>query len=112
MQISFGVYVGLEEIDGAFLKDRFGTKDGVLIKPQLHSKFEYLGPYSENKATYDAIYKSKTKDGVEQLVELLRLFNTSDVAAIDKVFDWDMFLRTYVVEIMTGNWDGKTLFFV
>lgn len=52
-----GLYSLVENIDGQFLKENFGTKDGAIFKPVGPSLFEYKG---EDWARYQQQYDPKT----------------------------------------------------
>mmetsp|Transcript_7027 Transcript_7027/g.29856 ORF Transcript_7027/g.29856 Transcript_7027/m.29856 type:complete len:617 (+) Transcript_7027:25-1875(+) len=113
-EMSFGYFLILESIDNNFLKSRFGTNDGALYKCQASLEW-----YGWNITTYQSgaagSYSPKTNEaeadsGWEALVELLAAINlTTDEEfpeAMEAIFDMDLFIRTFVFEVATGNWDG------
>jgi len=68
-----GLYEIIEQVDERFLKSRFGSADGLLIKPSTFGVFRYLG---EDWEEYKQGYYPKT-DGTEQqqqrMIEFARL---------------------------------------
>ncbi len=73
-----GLYTMVEQVDDAFLKDRFGTKKGLLLKPERSNSFPYLG---EEWADYQGVYVPKTEAPAsfhERLMEFTRFVQESD----------------------------------
>ncbi|HYE32295.1 MAG TPA: CotH kinase family protein [Methylomirabilota bacterium] len=64
----FGLYVMVENIDGDFAKDRFGSKKTPIFKPVTYDLFKDLG--SEWKQ-YDRIYDLKTEATPAQLQRVI-----------------------------------------
>jgi len=49
------------------------------------------------------------KEGKEKLITLLQVIRDSsptNISALEAMFDIEMFLRTFSVELLTSNWDG------
>lgn len=59
-----GLYVFIEDIDGHFAKDRFGTKDVPIFKPVT---YELFADWGRDWSAYREIYDLKTKATPEQL---------------------------------------------
>ena len=106
-----GVYNIIEEINSQFLDSRFGNSDGGLWKDGFGAGFFWNGSKCEDYPP--ALYEPKT-DWAEQncqaLVQLIDIINNTPMETFEetfsKVFDVEFFMRTYVVEVLTGNWDG------
>jgi spore coat protein CotH len=92
-----GLYVLIESIDKPFLKSRFGSAKGMLLKPERVGPVEYLG---EEWAPYEQRYTPKTDASAKakrRLIEFTKLVQKAD----DKTFqeeignylDVDEFLR-------------------
>ena len=92
-----GVYTVIEQVDKTFLKDRFGSAKGLLLKPEGVRGLEYLG---EDWALYEKRYLPKTKVGdqaTQRLIDFTRLVNKADDEQFRKeiggYLDIDEFLR-------------------
>ena len=104
-----GVYTMIEEVDGEFLKSRFGGKDGLLLKPEGAHDLTYRGPGWNNYGGYDA----KT-DGSPQLrqrlIDFLWLIQQSDAQTFNReiggFIDVDAFLRFLALNVLLSNMDS------
>jgi len=106
-----GLYLNAEHIDDEFLQRRFIADDeGNLYKCFWGADLTYLGP---NPLNYSEIYELKTNKiqndytGLISFIEALN--NTSEEefpCVIQELFDVDLYLRTLVMEILIGHWDG------
>ncbi len=65
-----GLYVLVEDIDGNFAKDRFGTKDVPIFKPVTYDLF---GDAGKDWSAYKDVYDLKTKATKEQLARVVEL---------------------------------------
>src|SRR5262249_9068483 len=68
-----GLYTLVESIDTTFLKDRFGSAKGLLLKPERVGPLEYLG---EKWTPYEQRYLPKTPAGKKaqrRLIEFTKL---------------------------------------
>ena len=54
---NLGLYSIVEDVDDVFTQDRFGSKEGLLLKPVTTELFRYLG---EDWAKYNQMYDPKT----------------------------------------------------
>lgn len=112
--IHYGLYIILEEVDNKYLKSRFNNDNGNLYK--CNADLDWLGPDPNTYATLmcdnDPCYNPKTTEAnnYDKLVELLAAINLPEnenfETELEKVFDVDLFLRTFAFEVVTGNWDG------
>ena len=76
-----GLYVVVEQVNGPFLKERFGTDQGLLLKPERSLSMPYLG---EAFAEYERVYvpKSDAKPRLaKRLMEFTRLVSQAEDAA-------------------------------
>jgi hypothetical protein len=106
----WGLYAVIEQVDKTFVEKNFADEGGTLIKnigwSELHWDGADIGPYLED-------FQLKTNEQEDDWSNFLHfmdvLNNTSDEdfpAAIQKVFDVDLFLHVMAVDIMTNNWDS------
>jgi len=75
-----GLYVVVEQVNGPFLKERFGTDKGLLLKPERSLSLPYLG---EAFAEYERVYvpKSDAKPRLaKRLMEFTRLVSQAEDA--------------------------------
>jgi hypothetical protein len=92
-----GLYTLVEPVDKTFLKNRFGSARGLLLKPEGGGPLDYLG---EEWAPYERTYKPKTtasKKAQRRLIEFTRLVQKADdrtfAREIGDYLDVDEFLR-------------------
>jgi spore coat protein CotH len=104
-----GLFTMVEQVNKSFLKDRFRTKKGLLMKPEGVSSVEYLGV---DWIDYESLYRPDDKPLVaqsERVIEFARLVNGSDDkqfrSAIDSYIDVDGFLRFIAVNALIVNLD-------
>ena len=78
-----GLYTLVEPVDRAFLKDRFGTDKGLLVKPQGLRGLDFLGDdWERYRGPYRPLAEP-TPDEAKRLIEFVRLVQrgtTSDSA--------------------------------
>lgn len=105
-----GLYTIIEEVDKTFLKQRFGSGGGLLLKPERMRGLEYLG---DDWAPYQDRYVPKNTASVEQrtrLIEFARLIHKSDdaefKARIADFLDVDNFLRFLAANALLANMDS------
>ncbi|MDF1696742.1 MAG: CotH kinase family protein [Saprospiraceae bacterium] len=112
----FGLYTNVEHIDQNYVKKRFGNKNGNLYKCLYPADLNYKG---DNPDSYkEVIYGRRNydlKNNIEKddysdfanFVKILNITPDADLACeLEKVFNVDQYLRTIVLDILTGNWDG------
>lgn len=106
-----GLHVLVEEVDdGPFLKNHFGSNDGLLLKPE---GFRGLPHYGDNFAQYTR-YNPKTSKPAPQLaqriVDLTKLIKHADDATfenqIEHYLDVDAFLKYLAVNSVIANLDS------
>jgi spore coat protein H len=81
---ALGLYVLIENIDGDFAKERFGSKKTPIFKPVTYELFQYLG---DDWKAYEAIYDLKTEATTDQLrrvIDLARLVTHGDDAEFER----------------------------
>ena len=104
-----GLYTVVEQVNKSFLKDRFSSKKGLLLKPQGVLSVEYHG---DDWSDYESRYRPDDKPLLaqsERLIEFARLVNRSDDSrfrnAIESYLEVDGFLRFIAVNALIVNLD-------
>merc|ERR1712137_179144 len=111
---TFGFYYINEEVNKQYLDSRFGTNDGPLYKCTANLTWSEpeVSFYKNLSCGDDPCYIAKTKEAEDytQLRDLIAVLNLTPndtfATAVPKVFDMDLFLRSFAWEVATGNWDG------
>ncbi|MFL5331489.1 MAG: CotH kinase family protein [Gemmataceae bacterium] len=105
-----GVYTVVEPVDKTFLNHRFGSHDGLLLKPE---RLPDLDDFGENWAKYQARYFPKgnaSKQQKARLYELAHLVHKANEAEfaerIGTLLDVDEFLRFIACETLLANLDS------
>ena len=116
-----GVFVNVEQVDKAYLRDRFDLADSVgnLYKPERgRGSCPDLACWGENAE--ELMQKRTNKDeadfsDLQRLIEILgQLYNNGDtdgdqvLSVLPNIFDVDSFLRYLAVGNILGNWDSYT----
>src|SRR5262245_3187270 len=108
-----GLYTAVEQVDGTFLKARFGEKSGLLLKPERVNGLPYLG---DNWAAYVHQFEEKTgakPKATKRFIAFVRLVNLASDAEfarqIDSFMDVDEFLRFLAVQALLANLDSPLL---
>jgi putative membrane-bound dehydrogenase-like protein len=106
-----GLYVLVENVDAEFLKDRFGTDKGLLMKPFQVRSLDYLG---DDWEAYKGKYRPQsepTKEHTKRVVEFAKLVNQAKddefKKEIDKYLDVDAFLRFLAANAITSNLESS-----
>jgi spore coat protein CotH len=105
-----GLYTLVESIDKTFLKNRFGSSKGLLLKPERVGPLEYLG---DDWGAYESRYQPKTPGDAKskrRLIEFTKLVQKAD----DKTFkdqignylDVDEFLRFLAGTVALSSMDS------
>jgi hypothetical protein len=105
-----GLYTLIEQIDKTFLKDRFGTGEGLLLKPERLMGLPHFG---DDWSAYVERYQPKTA-GTEattrQFMALTRLLRDADDTTFRKevasYVDVDEFLRYLAASVVLSNMDS------
>jgi spore coat protein H len=105
-----GLYTLVEQVDGAFLQERFGTGDGLLVKPE--GARGGLPAFSSWKQ-YERIYDPKGKVTAEEKTRFMaftKLVSNADSATfkreIEQYLDIDAFARFLAGNSVTSNGDS------
>ena len=107
-RVCLGVYTLVEEVDRRFLKSRFGTKDGLLIKPEAGQL-----PYRGDDWSQYFGFQPRTdgnEEEIRRIIELARIIHRESGEGfsekIDQVVDVDQFLQYVAVNGMIANLDS------
>jgi len=105
-----GLYTLVESIDKTFLKSRFGSSKGLLVKPERVGPVEYLG---EEWPAYENRYQPKTPANAKskrRLIEFTRLVQKADDKTfkdeINSYLDVDEFLRFLAGTVALSSMDS------
>ena len=105
-----GLYTIIEQVDKRFLKDRYSSAKGLLMKPSTFGAFRYFG---EEWDEYQIGFVPKTKPTEEQkqrVIEFSRLIHKSEDDAfeekVEEYLDVDQFLRFIAVNVLLTNLDS------
>jgi spore coat protein CotH len=111
-----GLYTLIEEVDKTFLKDRFKSGKGLLLKPEIQMGrmpvvgIEHLG---DNWEKYQAQYQPKnepSKKERQRLIDFARLISKADDEQLKKevgsYLDVEEFLRYLAVNALLVNTDS------
>jgi hypothetical protein len=105
-----GLYTVIEPIEGDFLKQHFGTKKGLLVKPERVRGLEYFGPsWDAHTNRYEVRSKVRPTDTQRFLAILRDLDQASDAdfpKAASAAFDIDSVLRFVAVNAWLANYDS------
>lgn len=109
-KVLVGLYTLIETVDKTFLKERFGSGKGLLMKPEGVGALDHLG---EKWEAYDARYRPKspaTKQAQQRFIELTKLVNHGDDARFHKqigsYLDVDCFLRYVAATVVLSSMDS------
>src|SRR5262249_13836371 len=102
-----GLYVLVEEIDAAFLRDHFGSDKGLLMKPQRMQGIGYLGDeWSKYKDQYQP-QSEATKEQQKRVIGFAKLVNNASdkefTSKIRSYLDVDNFLRFLAANALISN---------
>ena len=104
-----GLYTIVEQVNKSFLKDRFQSKKGLLMKPEGVASVEYHG---DDWKFYAPLYRPDDKPLLSQtkkVIDFAHLVNLSEEKqfrdSIDSFLDVDGFLRFIAVNALIVNLD-------
>jgi putative heme-binding domain-containing protein len=105
-----GLYTLVEPVDRAFLKDRFHTDKGLLLRPQGLRGLDFLGDdWEKYRGPYRPLAEP-TPEEARRLIEFVRLVQRGDDEQFRKeiasYLDVDRFLRFMAVQSLIANADG------
>ncbi len=105
-----GVYTLVEQVGDKFLREHFGTDEGLLMKPEGVRDFEDLGAYWP---AYEPRYQPKreaTEAEAERVIALVKLIHDADDAEFARdirgFLDVDAYLRFLAVTAYLANSDS------
>jgi putative membrane-bound dehydrogenase-like protein len=106
-----GLYALVENVDAEFLKDRFGTDKGLLMKPFQVKSLDYLG---DNWEGYKGKYRPQsepTKEHAKRVIEFAKLVNQAKDDEFKKeiggYLDLDAFLRFLAANAIASNLESS-----
>lgn len=109
-----GLYTVVEQVDKTFLKDRFKSAGGLLMKPENVRGMDFLG---EDWEQYKSRYKPKrdaSKPEAQRVIEFARLVNKADDRQfrneVDAYLDVDEFLRFTAANALVAHLDSFSHF--
>ena len=104
-----GLYTIIEQVNNAFLKDRFQSDKGLLMKPEGVASVEY---YGNEWKLYESLYRPDDEPLVSQskrVIEFAQLVNESSDkqfrSKINSYLDIETFLRFIAVNALIVNLD-------
>jgi putative membrane-bound dehydrogenase-like protein len=102
-----GLFTVVEDVDGHFLADRFGSDQGLLMKPFRVRGIDFLGDdWDRYKGQYQP-QREATKDEAKRVIEFAKLVNQATDAEFKKqigeFIDVDAFLRFVAANALTSN---------
>lgn len=108
-----GLYYNVEHIDENFLDERFpGDDNGNLYKSFWGADMSFLG---QSQSSYVPFYELKTNKSTNDYSGLISFLNTLNNCSnadfpcvIQQILDVDLYLRTLVIEVLAGHWDGHS----
>ncbi|WP_406694258.1 CotH kinase family protein [Singulisphaera sp. Ch08] len=109
-KVYLGLYTLVEPVDRPFLKDRFHTDKGLLLRPQGLRGLDFLGDdWEKYRGPYRPLAEP-TPDEAKRLIEFLRLVQQGEDERfrneIGSYLDVDKFLRFMAVQALIANADG------
>lgn len=113
-----GLYNLVEQVDKAFVKERFGSKKGNLYKCYGPADLAYLGEdpifYQELKESGHLVYELKTNEkdndfsGLLEFTSILNNTANEDLEyELERRFNVESYLKVLAVDIIIGNWDSQ-----
>ena len=104
-----GIYTIVEQVNKSFLKDRFGSKKGLLMKPEGIASVEYHG---DDWKFYSPLYRPDEQPSHAQskrVIDFARVINLSNEKqfrdSISSYLDINSFLRFIAVNALVVNLD-------
>ena len=108
-----GLYTVVEQVDERFLKSRFGTKQGMLLKPERLPGLPYFG---DDWATYTNRVQAKTEvstNDSRRFIEFTKWLNRADdaqfQASVGDYVEVDEFLRFVALQGLLANMDSPLM---
>ena len=118
-QVYYGLYTNLEEFDKDWLERVYGEKSGNLYKCTYPADLVYHGTSQQYykgiesaSATGGRAYDLQTNETEDDYSDLVQLISQLDQPAdtsferqISQLINVDKFLKTFALDVATGNWD-------
>jgi spore coat protein H len=111
-----GLYNLVEQVDEAFLKERFGSKKGNLYKCYSPADLQYLGEepelYQELNKGQNYVLKTNEKEknysGLAEFISILYQTPINELEyELERRFNVDSYLAILAIDILIGNWDSQ-----
>lgn len=105
-----GLYTLIEDVNKPFLRDRFGTDKGLLMKPEGTRELDYRGDDWERYRANLDLNRDAKDDEIRRLLNLSRLIHRADVEQfrneIGSYLDLDAFLKFLAATAFIVNPDS------
>ncbi|MCH2385232.1 MAG: CotH kinase family protein [Pedosphaera sp.] len=105
-----GLYTVIEQVDKRFLKNRYGSAKGLLLKPSTFGAFRYFGEEWDEYEIGLVPKTEPTKEQKKRVIEFARLIHESEDDAfeerVEDYLDVDQFLRFVAVNVLLTNLDS------
>jgi len=107
---SCGLYTVVEQVDTDFLKNRYGSSEGLLLKPSSFGIFRYFGEHWEDYVKPYVPQTDATPAQQRRVIDFARLLQQADDETFDQqveeFLDVDEFLRFLAVNVLLCNLDS------
>ena len=108
-----GLYTAVEQVDERFLKVRFGTREGMLLKPEHLPGLPFFGNDWTAYSNQVQAKTSVTARDANRFIDLARLLNLAGEArfqaAVGDYVDIDEFLRFLALQSLLSNMDSPLM---
>ncbi len=108
-QVHLGLFTLVEQVNKSFLKSRFDSSKGLLMKPEGVLSMEFRG---EDWPAYEPVYRpddTPTPDQISRVIQFARLVNLSNdeefKSSVDSYLDIEGFFRFIAVNALIVNLD-------
>lgn len=105
-----GLYTVVEAVEGDFLRRSFGTKKGLLVKPERVEGLAYLGPSWDDYPGRYEVKNDPARSDRLRLIELTRWVNRSSdaefEAGLDRYLEVTNWVRFLAVNALLANMDS------
>ena len=108
-KVHLGLFTLVEQVNKSFLKSRFGSSKGLLMKPEGVLSMDYRG---EDWAAYESVYRpddTPTPEQAKRVIEFAKLVHLGAEeefkASIESYLDTEGFLRFIAVNALIVNLD-------
>lgn len=105
-----GLYTLVEPVEGDFLEEHFGSRKGLLTKPERTRGLEYLGPdwnaYTNRYEPRSKVRPADTARFIRLLREIQEARDAGFHAALTNALDPEPFLRFLAVTALLSSYDS------